>query len=118
MKKFILILMLLGFPFQVSWGAVTAYCQPELQAGSLHCVDCRAQMHASAIGDQDHDASYATASNIDCGYCMAHGVAIVTLPVEAVLLSSGDAPLTTEPEFRLAVLPDRPERPNWLLTVA
>jgi hypothetical protein len=118
MKKFILIVMLLAFPFQVSWGAVNAYCLSEQQAGSLRCGDCSAQMQASAVGDQDHDASYTTASNIDCGYCIYHSVAITTLPIEAMLLPSGDAPLTTEPEFRLAALPDRPERPNWLLTVA
>lgn len=118
MKKLLLIVMLLAFPFQVSWSAVGTYCQHEQEVGGNHFGHHEHQHRVAADDNQDHDSTMAKKPHADCSYCSMNGAAMAVSSAEAPAFSAHSIPLPIEFPCQLSQLVDRPERPQWLLAIA
>lgn len=116
MRKFLIMLMLAWLPVQVSWAAVSVYCQHEdeaTQASRAH-PGHHEHEHSDAAQALD-DAPAGTgkpAAHPDCSVC--HSSVAVMPAVHAGTQAAAPARITALlPLAHPAPLPFRPERPNW-----
>lgn len=105
MKRWLLILLVLLLPLQLSWAATGAYC-----------ADAHGAIEQMAEADEEHHAEPATplAGEPGCQHCHGHGL---SLPASLPLLPAfyGVAECAAEPVLPgLQALQPRPERPQWL----
>ncbi len=114
MKKLLLVLALLIFPFQVSWAVGDRYCQQAQGVSSFYCPEYTPQSLADGQSNQEKSAPSEVQSGLDCSSCGAQGPAIV--PLHFNIFPS--APLAfqrrIECGFLRSALAERPERPQWL----
>lgn len=114
MKKLLLVLALLIFPFQISWAVGDTYCQQTQGVSSFYCPEYTPHSPANGQSDQGKYAPSEVQSAVDCSSCGAQGPAIVS--VHLSIFSS--APITfqrrIEPGFLRSTVAERPDRPQWL----
>lgn len=113
MKKLLLVLALLIFPFQVSWAVGDTYCQQTQGVSSFYCPEYTPQSSADGQSDQEKYALSEVQSGLDCSSCGAQGPAILSLHLNIF----PSAPITfqrrIEPGFLRSAVAERPERPQW-----
>lgn len=110
MRRYLVILLLVLLPFQMTWSAVGVYCQHEQGIAAKH------------VGHHDHQHKQGKQSSkaaggvdADCNYCH---VGSVNLPSASSLLATPTVSLLISlpvlPSLPSAV-PHKPERPKWTL---
>lgn len=132
-KKFILTMLLIVLPFQMTWAAAAQYCQHEVSAKASHFghhahqhqagdqvvskQDVTKQFHSKqVVNDQAKPTTDAPANafnDSDCPYChlgsMSTMVTVMFVPAQTMGVAPSDALLYSYP----AISPAQPERPNW-----
>lgn len=113
MKKLLLIVLLALVPLQVSWAAVTIYCQQEMGPAAEHLGHHEHQHEGSGSRVDGMPDTGATGIDLDCASCHA-GHAKPMLPDELTLAKVPAPPF----EWFIALffpfpITDTPERPNW-----
>lgn len=116
MRRFLLIFMVVMMPLQLSWAAVSSYCQHESGAAAKHLGHHEHQhQQADKTGDSDQTKAKKFGTvDADCHFCYAYSPVIFS---DTEVISS----VVTEPLFatwaseasRSNPSP-RPERPNWV----
>lgn len=116
MRRFLLIFLVVMMPLQLSWAAVSSYCQHESGAASKHFGHHEHKhQQASKVGDSDQTKAKAFGTvDADCHFC--HACSPVILSNTEVISS-----VVTEPLFAMWASEasrsnpsPRPERPNWV----
>ena len=112
MKKFVLILLLLVLPLQMSWAAASAYCQHEQGNHAWHLGHHVHQHKASAdsAGQQDSGKVHS-----DCSAChgASHGQAAFAGGASPAGVRAGALAVAPAPQFYTSHIPDGPKRPDW-----
>jgi hypothetical protein len=111
MRHWLAILFMMFLPLQLSWAAVSAYCQHESGAAANH-LGHHEHQHKAAAGDDS--GTKAKGSHFDCGFCQA--ASCTALPngvgsTAAVVLAT--LALAPPPMGQLIGHPSEPERPKW-----
>jgi hypothetical protein len=116
MKRLLLIFLLTALPLQMSWAAVSMYCQHESGAAAKH-FGHHEHKHQAKADDQQKNKSPLT-NDADCGFCQfsIFGIASMSPDIIAMsLLQAGSS--FSRIEFLSYFLPERPERPKWASAV-
>jgi len=113
MRRWLPILLLALLPLQLSWAAVSVYCQHETGAAAQHLGHHEHQHHADAKAKSDSKATTQGAIDADCPTCHAGcATALHESPAMPVMYSASD--VHTGQRFLLSAPPPTlPERPNW-----
>jgi hypothetical protein len=118
MRRFLIILMLLVVPFQLSWGMAAAYCTHESNPSVSH-FGHHSHKHAEASNDEKPTTAKAKLSfDGDCEVCQLSGIGVT--PSENHSLSSGQAALDVDvvnKPFPSWLLSNPPDRPQWARVV-
>ena len=71
MKRFLLILLLIALPFQVTWSAVGSYCQDEKAPMSQHFGHHQHEAQFTSMADTADSADQQKSGNSmdECGFC-------------------------------------------------
>ena len=116
MRRFLLTFLVVMMPLQLSWAAVSSYCQHESGAASKHFGHHEHKhQQASKVGDSDQTNAKAFGTvDADCHFC--HACSPVILSNTEVMSS-----VVMEPLFAMRASEasrsnpsPRPERPNWV----
>lgn len=113
MRRWLTILLLLSMPLQLSWAAVSAYCQHETGAAAQHFGHHDHEHKADADRGDNSDPKAKGGVDADCGLCHAGGsIAIFGLEPLPAVSAASDTDLGHR--FRISSPPPSlPERPNW-----
>ena len=116
MKRWLLIFLLTVLPLQMSWAAITIYCQHEQSQDSQH-VGHHEHTHQKTAEDTQKNKSLLTV-DADCGFCHLGGGVIFNMPSygEPIFLHA-EAVTLTHTDFAISIRPERPERPKWARAV-
>ena len=113
--RFIIFLMLV-VPFQLAWGAISAYCEHEADAVSQHVGHHvhKHQQDPSVKKIESGDGTKTSSFDMDCGVC--HAACSVVLCGDITTLSFGGSSIvvTPAPSIHLTLFSSKPERPKWL----
>lgn len=115
MKRYLAIFLLVLLPMQLSWAAVTGYCQHETGVGSKH-LGHHSHEHQSMEHESSTDASPHLAElEHDCASChLGCAAALTSQQSILALVSSDHQPFDYHGNFpRWSKAP--PERPQWPL---
>jgi hypothetical protein len=115
MKKYLAIFLLLLLPMQMSWAAVTGYCQHETEVSSKH-LGHHSHEHQSMENDRSSETSPHLAElDHDCASCHLGCAAALTSQQSALALTSLDQhPFDYHGNFsKRSKAP--PERPQWTM---
>lgn len=115
MRRIFIFAVLLLMSVQMSWAAVSSYCQHESGAAAQHF----------GHHEHEHDASRDTSKvpsqfviDDDCASCQLGSLGILPQPVGTLRFDVG---LIDTTRFTSSYLPsarsDRPERPKWMRAV-
>lgn len=116
MKRLLLIFLLTMLPLQISWAAVTGYCQHEEGKAAQH-FGHHEHKHQATADDTQKSKSLLTIDT-DCGFCQLSGVGIINMSSDAVPAGFHHvAPAFTNTDFLACIRPERPERPKWVSAV-
>lgn len=113
MRRLLSILLLALLPLQLSWAAVSVYCQHETGAAAQHFGHHEHQHHADEKAQDDQGTKTLAAVDADCPVCHAGcATALQASSVMPVLYSAtdmhvGERTLLSSPP------PTLPDRPNW-----
>ena len=116
MRRWLAVLLLTLLPLQLSWAAVSGYCQHETGAAAQHFGHHDHQHQSNAKVKSDNGGKTSGVFDIDCSICHAascpmafQASSLVPKLHTATGMHNGDLePLTSAP-------PAVPERPNWRL---
>lgn len=113
MRRWSIILLLALLPLQLSWAAVSTYCQHETDAAAQHFGHHEHQHHADKKAEDDTSTKTLGAVDADCPVCHAGcATALHASTIVPVLYSAAD--VHTRERFLLSSPhPTLPERPNW-----
>ncbi len=116
MRRFLLIFLVVMMPLQLSWAAVSSYCQHESGAAAKHFGhhEHQHQQGTKVVGSDPTNAKAFGAVDTDCHFC--HAASPVILSNEELASSIVAEPLFaswTADASRSNPSP-RPERPNWV----
>lgn len=111
MRRWLAIFFMVFMPLQLSWAAVSAYCEHESGAAANH-VGHHEHRHK---GDEP-DAGSKAVTHLDCGFCHIAGVVALpsggpSSPAVAMALAMAPPPLGR----LVSRYPAEPERPKWAL---
>lgn len=112
-KKWLLILLLLVLPLQISWAAAAVYCQHEQEAAVAHIGHHEHQHPAQVDASDDQDGQNELPQvHSDCGYC--HGVSQAAFLSHLSPMMMPTGLLTAEPHSHAfsSHIPDGPRRPD------
>jgi len=119
MKRLLIILMLIVVPLQLCWAAAAVYCEHESNPKTVHFGHHEHKHIASAEEIKSDASKSAAAIDGDCTSCHLGGIAILTIPAQALMLDVANAPSITSGNPLLASSrPSRPERPKWAVVVS
>ena len=115
MKRFFLIFLLFALPLQISWAAMAAYCQHETGIASNH-FGHHAHQHQT---QKDSETKKESPSSIDrdCAYCHLTHVGYFSFVSNLPSVSPPSVHDVDHDYGFTLMLPDRPERPKWILAV-
>lgn len=111
-KRLLFVLLLLVLPLQMSWAAVSAYCQHEQGAATQHFGHHAHQHQAPEKSDSGGDPS--ANFHADCGFCHPGGVGVVTSPLNVPSSAPASPAVSPGNDFLLTVFLEGPERPKWV----
>lgn len=113
MRRWLPILLLTLLPLQLSWAAVSVYCQHETDAAAQHFGHHEHQHNADDKAKDDNGPKTLGAVDADCPTCHAGcATALQESPVMPVMYSASD--VHTDQQILLSSPPPTlPERPNW-----
>jgi hypothetical protein len=113
MRRWLPILLLALLPLQLSWAAVSVYCQHETGAAAQHFGHHEHQHHAEEKSTDDTDAKILSTVDADCPVCHAGCATALHTGTPVPVMHSA----TGMQDIALALLssppPTLPERPNW-----
>lgn len=119
MRRLIAIFLLVFMPLQLSWAAVSGYCQHESDVSSqAQHPGHHEHEHKSSDSMSDTKAPTSKVSNLDgsdtdCASCHA-GCCAALVTQKQMPLSQGPEHVTaTQAEFLFRSAIERPERPQW-----
>ena len=106
MRRLLLLLLLLAVPLQISWAAVSGYCEYEREGTARH--------FGHHEHHKDHGGMTGSLAKLhhDCSH-HAGAVAIIAESAEMSAVTSAVPVLVHSPLPPLSLLPERPERPKW-----
>ena len=113
MKKLLLVLALLIFPFQVSWAVADTYCQQAQGESRFYCPEYTPQSLADGQSDQENYVLSEAQPSLDCSSCGAQGPAIIALHFTIFPPASIAFQRQIESGFLRSAVAERPERPQW-----
>jgi hypothetical protein len=113
MRRWFSIFLLALLPLQLSWAAVSVYCQHETGAAAQHFGHHEHQHHADDDSKDNNGSKTLGAVDSDCPVCHAGcATALYESPAMPVMYSASD--MHSGPQLLLSTLPPSlPERPNW-----
>ncbi len=113
MRRWSIIFLLTLLPLQLSWAAVSTYCQHETGAAAQHFGHHEHQHHADETAQDGNGTKTLGTVDADCPVCHAGcATALHESPAMPLLYSASD--VHTGPRFLLSSPhPTLPERPNW-----
>ena len=114
MRRWLLVLLLVLLPSQMTWAAVGVYCTHERQPTAQH-LGHHQHEHVVSAGDQAISAFVDVASvDQDCGVC--HATCSVAFQTSSSLSNLNSVPVRPgiSLTFYLTHYQDLPERPQWL----
>jgi hypothetical protein len=115
MRRLVVFLLLI-VPLQLSWAAVSAYCEHETEAASHH-VGHHEHKHQSEQPSKGHDPgadSKSSSFDADCGVCHAGGSMAMFDGIALSHLADPDVVFVRPSTFHLTLFTSKPERPKWL----
>jgi len=108
--RFLIILLLLVVPLQISYAAAAGYCSHDDQAASTSHFGHHLHKHVQPSGD----GQLSGATDLDCGLCQL-GCAHIVIPAALQAMCAVQAQAASPPQhpLRSACLPEhsRPPRP-------
>lgn len=120
MKRLLLIFLLTMLPLQMSWAALTGYCQHEEGRAAQHLGHHEHKHHAA--GDSKQSDNKKSKSNLgvndaDCGYCHLSCANLVSTQQPEIIFPPNSIPV----EFLLysyrSHIADGLSRPDWQLAI-
>ncbi len=114
-RRFLVLLMLL-VPLQLSWAAVSAYCEHETEAASHH-VGHHEHQHQSdqpGTGDDPGADSKFGKFDADCGVCHASCSMALCDGIAPLDFAGADVVFAPPPPFHLTLFSSKPTRLKWL----
>lgn len=118
MRRFLMMLIMVLLPLQLSWAAAAAYCQHESNPAITH-FGHHVHKHLVKGESSKSDPSVSKlGTDDDCFVCHLSGVGIAFSPSVIVPAQAIPVDATAPPRSSLALLPlERPERPKWARAV-
>lgn len=116
MRRWLPILLLALLPLQLSWAAVSGYCEHETGVAAQH-VGHHEHKHSAKATDQAENGDKTLAAfDVDCSICHAAScpMALQASPKVPLLHVAADMH-GGEPVRLTSALSALPERPNWRL---
>ncbi|MDQ3261852.1 MAG: hypothetical protein M3Q00_13935 [Pseudomonadota bacterium] len=115
-RRLAVVFLLLLVPLQLSWAAVTAYCEHETKAASHHIGHHEHKHQADQSNTHDDPASGSKSSNFDadCGICHAGCSMALCGEIAAADFAGTNVVFARPPTFHLTLISSKPERPKWL----
>ena len=115
MRRLVVFLLFL-VPLQLSWAAVSAYCEHETEAASHH-IGHHEHKHQSDQSSNGGDPGTKSKSGIfdsDCGVCHASCSMAVCDGIAPLDFAGADLVFARPPTLHLTLFSSKPERPKWL----
>jgi hypothetical protein len=113
MRFWIIILLAVLMPLQLSWAATGRYCQHESDITSKHVGHHTHQHQVTERTELGGDFAKTISVDLDCGTCHT-GCSMATQEPEVVKKIALTLMLAPRPIVRSSPGPaDRPERPQW-----
>jgi len=115
-SRFIVVFLLFLVPLQLSWAALSAYCEHESKAASHHVVhhEHQHQSDQSTNHDDPDGGSKSGSFDADCGVCHAGCSMALCGVMAAANFARADVVFARPPRFHLTPISSKPERPKWL----
>lgn len=116
LRRWICIVLLLVAPLQLSWGAVSAYCQHESGAAAKH-VGHHDHQHDGGSGTEPSDGDPARSGGIDpdCAGCHMCCAPVLLASVRVNAIPNGHADLKDVSGLPSSAAFPPPYRPQWRL---
>jgi len=115
MRRIFIFALLLLLSVQVSWAAVSNYCEHENGAAAQHIGHHEHEHHDA---DKKSKVASFTVADDDCASCQFAGLGLMPLSVLTlsfdIVLSD---PVFVASDFLSSVNTERPERPKWMRAV-
>lgn len=116
MKRLLLIFLLTVLPLQMSWAAVTNYCQHENGKAAQHFGHHEHKHQATS--DDTLKLKSSLTVDTDCGVCQLSSAALPSASSDVAPISARQAgPSPIKADLISSVRPERPERPKWARAV-
>lgn len=111
-----LVLLMLLVPLQLSWAAVSAYCEHETQTASHHVGHHEHQHQADQSGHGDDSGADSKSGNFDadCGVCHASCYTAVCDGIAPLSFAGAEAVFAPILPLYLTLFSSKPTRPKWL----
>lgn len=113
MRRWFIILLLTLLPLQLSWAAVSTYCQHETGAAAQHFGHHEHQHHADEKAKDDTGTKTLGAVDADCPSCHAGCATALHASTALPMVYSAADVHTRERVLFSSPHPSLPERPNW-----
>ncbi|MDW5441515.1 hypothetical protein [Polaromonas sp. SM01] len=114
MRRWLIVLLFVFVPLQLSWAAVSAYCQHETGSAAQHVGHHQHQHQADPDQGDSSKPTSTVGMDADCGACHAGGSTAIfgSAPLPALGVPSG-ARIAHQIRTSPPPPPSLPERPNW-----
>jgi hypothetical protein len=119
MRRLVCVFLLIWFPFQISWAAVSSYCQHESGAAAQHFGHHFHVHHASVADDQagsDHKGKGGHAHSVsvdnDCASCHLAAMQPLTCDSRQPALEASEVLVARLVQGHTSHIPDGLERPD------
>ncbi|WP_416221439.1 cation efflux protein, CzcI family [Rhodoferax sp.] len=117
MRRWLLVFLLVLLPLQLTWAAVSTYCQHESMPSVQH-IGHHAHKHATVTTDNDGSAGVDGVSvENECGVCHANCSVAFQSSSKTLRLTTGPVRIHANAAMYLAHYQDLPERPQWVSLV-
>ena len=111
MKRLLLIFLLVVLPFQMSWAAVTGYCQHEEGKAAQHFGHHEHKHHASS--ENQSSKSKFGMNDTDCGYHHLSCANLISTHQSQTIFSNPSTPVEVQLHFYRSHIPEGLARPDW-----
>ena len=117
MRRWLLVFLLVLLPLQLTWAAVSTYCQHESKSSIRH-IGHHIHKHAGSLSGGDGvDSSEVGSLENDCGVCHANCSVAFHSPSQTLRLNAEPVRIVVKATLYLASYQDLPERPQWVSLV-
>lgn len=117
LRRFVLLLMIMVLPFQISWAMAGAYCEHESGNAAQH-FGHHDHVHTAPTDSDSSDTKNKLKLDLDCSF-HSHAAfqGVTTDGVSMNPVMNGAVLNSTASFLNSHTIFDRPERPNWSATV-